>query len=61
MSKDVARNITIYLSPFNVELTIDDFEYLIDAALAHQDQFFINLLVKFDEIKTLQEKDSANG
>lgn len=58
---NVNRNITIYLSPFNVELSIDDFEYLVDAALAHQDQFFINLLVKFDEIKTLQEVDSAKG
>lgn len=56
-----SRHIQVYLSHFEVGLSIDDFEYLIDAALAHHDQFFIDLLVKFDEIKELQERDSANG
>ena len=55
------HNVTIYLTHFEVELSITDFEYLIDAALAHHDQFFIDLLVKFDEIKTLQEREGASG
>lgn len=48
------RNLLIDIYPASVEMPHDDFEYLIEAALNHNDDFFVVLLEKYDEVKEKQ-------
>lgn len=59
--KEELRNIAVDVYPLSVELSIDDFEYLIEAALAHEDQFFENLWVSLAKVKVRQDEQSAKG
>ena len=55
------RNIAVDVTPFFVEMTIEDFEYLIDAALAHEDTFFENLYYKLAECRKKQDEEAPKG
>ena len=56
LKSEELRNINIEVSNGKIELSIEDFEYIIDAALANADEFFIMLWDKLDEIKELNDK-----
>lgn len=53
------RNIAVDVYPLTVELSVEDFLYLIEAALDHQDDFFISLGESLDEIRKRQDEESA--
>lgn len=55
------RNIGVDVFPFYVELSHDDFEYIIEAALAHEDIFFERLWMSFADAKERQDEKAAKG
>ncbi len=55
------RDIAIDIYPLSVELSISDFEFLIEAALSHEDEFFIHLLDKLEEIKLKHDKQTGES
>ena len=55
------KEITFNIFPFTIEMPIDDFQYMLDKALDHQDEFFILLIDKFNEIKEVENGKTAKS
>lgn len=45
----------------SVEIGIEDFEFLIEKALSHDDAFFGSIIEKLDEIKEREYEQAAKG
>lgn len=61
MDYESPRTIAIDVFPFTVELSTDDFKYIIEAALTHQDDFFENLWITFENTRKKLDEEAAKS
>lgn len=57
----IKRNIQIDITPLCVEVSTFDFEYIIQAALAHEDEFFKKLFESFTNVTKEFDKEAAKS